>query len=262
MIDLDDKSNAVLLEIQRTGHYLTKPAKIYLVNGRRKGFTSTAIPQDLYEYTGVDSFFNTVTSANTLEIVSSNINDTNAAGTGVRTVIVTYIDSSNNLVQSSPIALNGITPVAVGFTANEIISMESASSGSLRVAQGDIVLRIVGAPPIEIEQITAQTSKSKTGKFMVPAGYTGYLIDWHGQAINNDQDLLILAQRDSYTFAFTNGYHVINNAYAPSNTSTPLISLSYTPIPALSRVKISTTSAATASTVRASGSFTILIIAD
>lgn len=259
MAYLRDKIN--LLEIQQTGLYLNKTAKIYLINGRRKGFTSTNIPQDLYEYVGTDSFFNTVTSANALEIVSSDANDTNTAGTGIRTVIVTYIDSSNNLVQSSPIALNGTTPVAAGFTANEIISMESASSGSLRVAQGNIRLRIV-AGPVEIEQITAQTSKSKTGKFMVPTGYTGYLLHWNAQAINNDQDMLILAQRDSYTFALTTGYHVIDNSYTASNGVSPEMNLTFTKIPALSRVKLSTTSAGTASTVRASGSFTILIIAD
>lgn len=259
MAYLNDKIN--LLEIQRTGKYLEKSANIYTICGRRKGFTSTTIPQDLYEYTGATSFFSTVTSADALEIVSSDANDTNTAGTGVRTVIVTYINGSNNLVQSSPIALNGTTPVAAGFTANEIISMESASSGSLRVAQGNIRLRIV-AGPIEIEQITAQTSKSKTGKFMVPTGYTGYLLHWNAQAINNDQDMLILAQRDSYTFAITTGYHVIDNSYTASNSISPEMNLAYTKIPALSRVKLSTTSAGTASTVRASGSFSILIIQD
>lgn len=263
MIDLDKISNNKIniLEIQKTGFYQGKIAKIYDLSGRRKGFTSTSIPQDLYEYLGSTSFFNTVTSANALEIVSSDANDTNAAGTGIRTVIVTYIDGSNNLVQSSAIALNGTTPVAAGFTANEIISMEAASSGALRVAQGNIRLRIV-AGPVEIEQITAGTSKSKTGKFMIPSGYKGYLLHWNGQAINNDQDLLILAQRDSYTHEFTSGYHVIDNAYTPSNTISPEMNLNFTPIPALSRVKLSTTSAGTAVTVRASGSFSILIIKD
>lgn len=251
----------VILEIERTGKYLNRTAKLYNISGRRKGFTSTTIPQDIYEYVGVTSFFNTVSSTDALEIVSSDANDIDTTGSGIRTVIITYIDSSNNLVQSSPISLNGITPVSLGFTMNEVISMEASSSGTLRVAQGNIRLRLVTGS-IEIEQITAQTSKSKTAKFMVPVGYTGYLIHWNAQAINNDQDMLILAQRDSYTFALTNGYHVIDNSYTASNSVSPEMDLAYTRIPALSRVKLSTTSAGTAATVRASGSFTILILKD
>lgn len=247
--------------IQLTGQHEGSTAYVFNIVGRRHGFTSTSIPNDLKEFDTSAAFFTQLTGVEPLEIVSTSVNDTNAAGTGIRSVKVTYIDSSNNLAQSGVINLNGTTPVAAGFTANEILWMEAMSSGSLRVAQGNIVVRVV-AGPVEIEQITQNSSKSKTGKFMVPAGYTGYLYMWDAQAVNNDQDMYILAQCDSFTRAFSSSYHIQDNIYVPINSLSPENHLGFLKVPELARVKMSTISAGTVSTVRASGSFLIIIIAN
>lgn len=257
MAYLIDKIN--LLEIARTGLYLGKSAKIYTIVGRRQGFNNTTVPHDLKEFDASNTFFQSLTGSETFEIVSGSANDV-LGGTGIRQVKIVYIDD-NDAIATHTADMNGGTPEAVSISAHEILWMESASSGSLRVAQGNIVLRIAGGGT-EYEQITLNSSKSKTGKFMVPAGYTGYLIDWKTQALNNDQDTFILAQRDSETFALTTGYHVIDNSYIADNVPSPVMPLHFTPIPALARVKLSTISAGTPATVRCSGSFHILIIAD
>lgn len=247
----------LIQEIQSTGKYNGRIAKVYSIVGRRQGFNNTTIPHDLKEFQAADTFFTQLTGSESLEVVSSSANDS-AAGTGIRSVKITYIDTDNNIAQSEPITLNGITPVAVPFNANEILWMESVTSGALRLAQGNIRLRIVAG--VELEQITQNSSKSKTGKFMVPAGYTGFVAFWDGEAINNDQDMFILVQRDSETYEFSQAYHYIDNDFIATNHPSPQKNLGFAKVPALARIKISTISSGTVSTIRASGSFTIAII--
>lgn len=260
-VNVVDAINDVVTGIQLTGQYNGNVAYVFNIVGRRHGFTSTSIPNDLKEFDASSAFFTQLTGVEPLEVVSSSVNDTNAAGTGIRQVIITYIDSTNNIVQSGTIDLDGTTPVAAGFTANEILWMESVSSGSLRIAQGNIRLRIV-AGSVEIEQITQNSSKSKTGKFMVPVGYAGYLCRWDAHSVNNDQDMFILAQCDSFTRDFSTPYHMQDSLYVPLNSSSSDKYLGFLRIPELARVKLSTISAGTAGSVRAAGSFIIAIIAN
>ena len=244
-------------EIQRTGQYSGKAANVYVINGRRAGFTNTSSPHDLKEFDSTSLFFTQMTGSESLEIVSTSEDDS-SSGIGVRSVKVTYINNSNSIVQSSTITLNGTTPVSLPFTANEILWMESASSGSARIAQGNIKIRIVSG--VELEQITANSSKSKTGKFMIPAGFTGYVVRWNGQSINNDQDLFILAQCETLSREFSQAYHFMDNLYIAVNNASPDKELGFLKVPELARIKLSTVSAGTAGTVRSSGSFTVVII--
>lgn len=251
-------TSSVIEEIQLTGEYKGRRAAVYHIVGRRSGFTSTTTPNDLKEFDSTSAFFTQLNGTEPLEIVSSSVNDT-IAGTGLRSVKITYLSTTNNIVQSKAVNLDGLTPVPLYFTANEIYWMESASSGSSRLAQGNITIRIV-AGSTEIEQITQNSSKSKTGKFIIPAGFTGYLYKWSTEAINNDQDVFILAQCETTTRAASPAYHFQGNTYTPINVSSPEKELGFLKIPELARVKLSTISAGTASTVRASGSFIIAII--
>jgi hypothetical protein len=77
-------------------------------------------------------------------IVSTNANDT-AAGTGIRSVLITYFTSDLLSSQTSnTIVLNGTTPVLIGniYRIYEVIGVTWGSSGS---NQGDLVIQNAGA---------------------------------------------------------------------------------------------------------------------
>lgn len=250
-----------LIEIvELTGLLYGKTAKSIKVLGNRAGFTSTAVFNDIKEFD--NSVANLpVLAASTLDIISSSVNDT-AAGTGVRQVKVLYIDSTNNLVESAAINLNGTTLVTSVLTGvNEVIWMETFTAGSTGWAEGNIRLRINGGT-VEVEQITALNNKSLTARFMVPTGYTGYLNAFKAHAINNDQQTRLTATVNSFDGTVSAVYHAQVNCSVATNTNSGQIFVPFIKIPALARVKVSTISAGTAAAVKCDTSFVIVIIAD
>ena len=251
-------STDLIQTIQTTGQYKGKTAFVFNILGRRAGFTSTSVLNDIKEFANGTAAIPILAGTEPLEIVSSAAGDT-AAGAGAQNVKVTYIDASNNIVQSAAINLNGTTPVAAGFTAIEPLWMEVSAVGTAGgVAAGNIVLRVVSGA-VEIEQVSAGGNRSLSARAMVPTGYTGYVLNWNSHAINNDQDMRIRAQVDTFTRAFAAPFHFIDADYLASNTG----SLSNTPflkIPALAKIKVSTLSAGTGATIRAETSFTLVLI--
>lgn len=250
-------SRSVIEEIQMTGEYNGKIAYAFNILGQRSGFTSTSVLNGVKEYdNGVADF--AVTSSSTLDIISSSVNDT-AAGTGVRTVKVTYIDSSNNLVESAPIVLNGTTLVTSVLTGvNQVLWMEAASVGSGGVAAGNIRLRINGGV-VQVEQITAGGNKSRSGIFMIPTGYTGYLVNVHSTAINSDQDVRVRATVNTLDRSLSSVFHYQTELYTPINTIFQDHDL-WLRLPATSKIKANTMSAGTAGTVRCNINMLIIII--
>lgn len=244
--------------IQTTGLYQGKTAVVYNVMGRRAGFTSTSVQNDVKEFdNGVA--VNPVLSNSTLDIISSSVSDTNTAGTGVRTVKVIYINNTNNLVQSAAIALNGTTLVTSVLTGvNEVLWMEAETVGSGGIAAGNIRLRINGGT-VEVEQISAGGNKSLSARFMIPTGYTGYIPFWDGHAINNDQDMRLRATVNSFDRSLSSVYKFQDNKYLALNTNSS-DDLQFMKFPALSKIKISTFSGATGATVRCDASFPIILI--
>lgn len=247
--------------IQTTGQYRGKTAAVYNIMGRRAGFTSTSVLNDVVQFANGTAAIPILTGVEPLEVVSSSVNDTNTGpGTGANQVKVTYIDASNNLVQSAAISLDGTTAVAAGFTAIEPLWMNVSTVGTGTVAAGNIRLRVVSGS-VECEQITAGGNMSLSGRFMIPTGYTGYVAYWSSHAINNDQDLRIRAQLDPTTRAFSAPYHFIDTDYVPNNTGSSTFP-PFLKIPALAKVKVSTLSAATGATIRADATFAVIIIAN
>lgn len=249
-------------QVSLTGLYNGHVAKIFQIMGRRAGFTSLTVLNDVKEFDNAAAAIPIFTSADALEIISSSVNDDGApAGTGVQTVKVTYINASNALVESANITLNGTTAVAAGFVANEIICMEATAVGSGLVAAGNIRLRIV-AGPVEIEQISLGSTKSMSARFMVPTGYKGYMIHWDGSAVNNDQDMRLLATVTTLNRTLLPGVYIQHDLiYIPLNTVADA-QQAFLVYPALSRIKVATLSGGTAGSVRAASSFGIVIIAD
>jgi hypothetical protein len=142
----------------------------------------------------------------------------------------------------------------------EPLWMESNSTGTGTVAAGDIRLRIV-AGAVECEQISTGGNKSQSARFMVPANFTGYIPNWDGHAINNDQDLRLRGQVTTLNRTFVPSYHFMDTSYIAANTSFESL-LPFLKLPQLAKVKISTFSGATAASVRTNVSFTIVILKD
>lgn len=122
--------------------------------------------------------FTPVTTSDSLEVVSSSVNDT-ALGTGIRTVGIVYLDASGNWSEFTT-ALDGTTPVSLsGISASAIIAMYGKTGGSASFSTGTVNLRNVASPAIIYEQITPNSNRSQSGRFTCPRGYYVLLDDLH-----------------------------------------------------------------------------------
>lgn len=105
--------------------------------GRRDGFVATAAAAT---FTVEPTTYTEPASAAQRSIASANANDT-AAGTGARTVEITYYDGSMNGPFTETITMNGVTPVnTVATNIRFIEKMEVITAGSLQVNNGIISL--------------------------------------------------------------------------------------------------------------------------
>lgn len=247
--------------IQLTGLLYGKQARVFEVLGRRAGFTSTTLVNDVKEFDNAVAV-TPVLSASTLDVISSSVNDTNTAGTGVRKVKVVYINSTNNLVESANINLNGTTLVTSVLTGvNCVLWMEATDVGSNLSAVGNIRLRINGGT-VEVEQISASNNKSLSSNFMVPAGFTGYLSNWKTHAILNVQNARLVATVNSLDRTLSTVYNAQVNCSVAGDTNSGFIPVPFIKFPALTRIKVNTISGGTGGTVQIDTSYVIVIVAD
>ena len=254
----DANRNDMIQEIQTTGFYKGKIAKVFNIIGRRAGFTSITALNDVKEFDNSVALIPTLNNSS-LDLLSSSANDI-TGGTGARTVEVIYLDSNNN-IQDVTLSLNGTTLVTNAITGvNEVLWMEVESVGSLGTSAGNIRLRINGGI-VEVEQITAGWNKSMSSRFRIPAGYTGYISKHEVYAINNDQDVRLLAKVSAYAADLENIFHIIDSKYCAANmNSSGSDSPSFIKLPALCDVKTSTISGGTAGSIKCISSFNLILI--
>lgn len=247
-----------ILEVQRTGRYKGKNARAFNILARRAGFTSTSVFNDVKEFDNSVALFPTLSSS-TLDIISSSANDTNTAGTGVRKVKVVYLDSSNNLIESANINLNGTTLVTSVLTGvNAVLWMEVTEVGSGGFAAGNIRLRINGGT-VEVEQISTGGNKSMSGFFQVPSGYNAFVCCVHGTAIGTNQDLRLRATVNTLDRSLSTIFHYQENIFLTSGQSEGQ-DVNWLLFPPTSQIKLSTISGATPVANRCDASFHVLII--
>lgn len=247
--------------IQLTGQLYGKQARVFEILGRRAGFTSVTLVNDVKEFDNSVAL-TPILSNSTLDVISSSASDTNTAGTGVRKVKVTYINNSNNLVESTDINLNGTTLVTSVLTGvNQVLWMETTDVGSNLSAVGNIRLRINGGT-VEVEQISISNNKSLSSNFMVPTGFTGYISNWKSHAIGNEQNARLVATVNSLDRSISTVFKTQVNSSVASNTNSGLILVPFIKFPALTRIKVNTISGGTAGTVQIDTSYVIVIVAD
>ena len=119
---------------------------------------------------------NIMTSADTLDIFSSDANDTNSSGTGARSVRVTGIDE-NNEIQEVDYNLNGVTKVTTAeqwLGINRVVVLTSGSSGT---NEGTITVEDTGGTVGTQAEIPIGASVTEQCIFHTPIDYT-LLTDW------------------------------------------------------------------------------------
>lgn len=131
-------------------------------------------------------------AADTVTVVSSSASDT-SAGTGARTVKIFGLDS-NFALQEETLTLNGTTPVATTNLYTRIYRAFVVTAGSGTTNAGTISVRQTNTAANVFLQITAGIGQSQTTSYTVPAGYTGYLIQYQSQLLDtttNDATIAI-----------------------------------------------------------------------
>ena len=249
-----------ILWAQLNGHIGGHLASVYHVIGRRGEFVNSVAMQDIVEF-NTASLITIPEMAGTenLEIVSSSASDS-AAGTGIRTLRVVYVDENGDQQNSGLITLNGITPVALSFKAKAIQWMEAYSVGSGGVSAGNITLRNAATPTTIYEQISAGGNKSTSGRFMVPAKHYAILPSWDTHAVRQRVDFRIRATVHSIDGSESDGVYLFKDSAYIGADQNGEHSLPWLVMPPLSKVKISGIPDAISPQCRADTSFQVLML--
>lgn len=134
--------------------------------GNNPSIDTGTVPEDIWSGGGQ---FPWITTAAALEAVSTSANDA-AAGTGLRTMTITGLDSSFNPI-TEVVTLNGTTPVALANQFFRINEMRIKTAGSGRVNAGDINVRDVSGGTIRAI-ISTGFGLSRSSSYTPAAGYT------------------------------------------------------------------------------------------
>jgi hypothetical protein len=243
-----------------------KTAKVYRVMGSRsQGWTSTTAFGDACEYLdNTQALMNTPTAGQTLYLRSSSASDA-AAGTGVRTVRIVYLDAAG-VQQVRTDTLTGTTPVSIGTGYSFIQWMESEAIGSTGVAAGTISLSSTnGVPTVAttFDQIAPGGGRSLSGRYKIPTAHSGYMISWAANAINNTMDVRLRADvfADDRTTLANGAYHFQDRLFLGANTNDGA-SGGWLKYPAGSTIKIAAIPGATATANRLDCDMLIAVVAD
>lgn len=143
-------------------------AAVHIIGGNQSVGTTT---EDIWSAGGTKTW---ITSASTMETLSSDVNDT-AAGTGAREVTVYGLDASFNEI-SEAVATNGTTAVtttASFIRVNKTVVTSAGSYGGNNV--GEITTRVSGGGVTQCH-ILAGFGEDTGSHYTVPAGKTAYVV--------------------------------------------------------------------------------------
>jgi hypothetical protein len=252
-------------EISHMGAYLengvAKAAFVYRGFGRRSGFNSTTVQQDVAEWLGTSlDRFPEMTGLENLELVSSSANDdASPAGTGIQRVRIAYLNTSYVLAFVE-YNLNGTVAVAVAEKMLFVYCMEALTGGILEGAGGNIDLRTTGTGLIH-ERIAANSNRSRTARFMVPDNYKAYLCSWTAFAIGTTMDCRVRTTTQSFSQVLGTRYIVKSNMYlgASQNANQLII---YKQLPARAKLKVCVIPGAAGAGNRVDCEFAMLLIQD
>lgn len=131
-------------------------------------------PEDVWEGGGLYSGHPT-TSPETVNVFSSDANDT-SAGTGMRTVTIYGLRTSTSTAEESEtITLNGTSQVTSSLTWYRIYTAEGITYGSGGINAGNITIRHTTTTANVFAVIAAGNGRTTVAAFTIPSGKTGYI---------------------------------------------------------------------------------------
>ena len=153
---------------------------------------------------GSSTAYTFLTSASTLEAISSNANDT-SAGTGARTIMISGLDSSFNEI-TEVLSMNGTSATSATsnsfYRVNEVSVNTTGTYGGTNF--GNITLRVSGAGA-SLAYITGDEtvgtssygdSKSNLGIYSVPTGKTAFITGLRIYVEGNKSINIVLYKRE------------------------------------------------------------------
>lgn len=249
----------------RVGLVNGRAARSYPIAGRRNlGWSSTTVYGDVSNYLDTTQPRNNAVVLGTEYFIrSSSINDTNTGpGTGAAQVRVVYLDAAGAM-QTMTAIMAGTTGVSLGSAIAYVLWAEVAAVGTNTAAVGNITISTVAGAPTTaqtVEYIQANENKSRSGRFKVPTGYTGYLHTWDASAIGNTMDLSVRATVFADDRALSTVFHSQDGIFLPNNSSAGPLLLHYMACPEGSEIKISAVPGATGAGNRADVTLHLLLV--
>ena len=207
--------------------------------GERDTIAVVAQGSDIWKHPILTSMATPPISGEQMEIYSTDDED-NIIGTGVRQVYLHYLDSAGNAAFEI-IDLDGTTPVATDAEDIRFVQdIHSISNGDNGVAEGDIFIRSIANPTIDIyDMIALGGNMSLSIQKMVPANKTLHITHWHGSASGKNAVSMRLRSTDHHgelfegTFIFKDTVALENSAFNRQWSKEEWV-----PIPEFSIVKI------------------------
>lgn len=161
--------------------------------------------------------YQTPTAAASLEIVSTDANDT-AAGTGARTVTIIGLDANWNEVTQT-VSMNGTTAVALGTDLIRAYRMYVATSGTYGTATaashaGTITLQGAGAGAtwLIIYSTNFPRGQSECGVYTVPTGKSA-IVNFHYISVESNKPATIVFLQRLNADTVTAPYTAVRAAY-------------------------------------------------
>lgn len=246
--------SGLLLEVARGN----RPGwKMYSIPGR-KDSVSQSVLDDLSEIPATTSVPDP--GGIQMEIVSSSANDDDDGGTGTRSIMVVYLDTSG-AEQTEIVLTSGTTPVdTVAVDMEKIQWIHTMTVGSGGVSAGNISLRDTSGATT-YAYITAGGNQSLIGKYTVPTGKTGYILGWQASSISQKIDIRLRATVMRVDRSLLPGIFLFQDIAILNNAASGWIPFNV-PLkcPAGAQIKIS--GKASAANGDAGGQFDILLIDD
>ena len=142
--------------------------------GNNPDIDTTSQPEDVWAgaelgtLNGVDHrFIPKPQAATSMEAVSDSANDA-AAGTGARTILITYLDA-NYTQKTVVVTLNGLTPVAIAdpiMRINGLVVVTAGTFGGNNI--GNLSIRAAGGLGATYSYMQAGTGLARSSMFTVP----------------------------------------------------------------------------------------------
>jgi len=141
-------------------------------------------------------------AATTFTTVSTDANDT-AAGTGTRTWRWYYLDADLNAFDADgeflyfDVTMAGLTPVASTVTGKRIWRGHALTGGSGLANAGAISVYATGTPATIFAVAPIGKNQTALSNFTIPTGYTGYMLSYSADMLDNTTNRAVLSIRQS-----------------------------------------------------------------